>query len=893
MIPWHTFTIPEAEERTASDFRNGLSSAEAQRRLAENGWNELPEPPPESVFSIFLRQFRSPLIYVLAASALVILFFEEYVDASLIAAVLFFNAIIGTLQEGKAQKTLSALKHFARTSATVIRDGKETIVPDRELAQGDLIVLREGERVPADARVIESHNMKVDEAALTGESAPVHKLSDAVHSAQAILANQTCMVFKGTAVVGGHGKAVAVGVGRETAIGRISEAVLSTGRRQIPLERNVERLSQTSIYIVGIISLAIFLFGIFTGRPLDEMFTTVISLAIAVIPEGLPIALTLILARGMWDLAKRNVLIKKLQAVEALGEAKVIAVDKTGTLTKNEMVVRSVYVNGKMFALKGDGYEPKGEVRLNGTMIEPAAHPELLLVGKLACFGGSAQVAYLKEEQAWHVSGDPTEAALLVFGEKLGFTKENVESEFPPISELPFDYATKLHLAAYKTGERTQTIAIAGAPETVLAHAAKYWTSAGPVTMTREMREDLEKMLRHLSRTGLRVVGLGYKETPIFEEEETLDPNNLIFAGLCGIEDSLRPEVPQALAAARQAGIRVIMITGDSKLTATAVGKQAGILEHEGEVLADDELERLTEQEFLEKLDHVSVFARVVPEHKMRIIDGFRKKGITIAMTGDGVNDAPSLAAADLGVAMGKIGTEVAKEAADIIVLDDNFGGIVAAVEEGRHMFATIKKTILFLFSTNIGEIIAIAAAIFVGLPIPLLAPQILWLNLITDSPVAFALALDTKNPGLLRGSYRSGALVDRHDLFRMLLQGVVIAAGTLYLFQLYAASDLPKAWTMALTSLALFQWFNGWNCRSDRESAFKGFFDNVYLFWAVVLSALLHAVVLQLPLTQKVLHVVPLSGREWLLAASVAASVIVAEELRKFFSRPAAAQGR
>jgi Ca2+-transporting ATPase len=869
---WRELNLGEIEKRLGTDLKSGLSHLEAEARLASRGPNELPAPKPESLWVIFLRQFQSALIYILLIAAAIIFALGETVDGFLILAVLTFNAVIGTVQEGKAQNTLRALRSFAETTAVVLREGREVILPDKNVVLGDVILLREGEKVPADALVLESRTLKADEAALTGESKPVYK-------------KEKDLVFKGTAIVNGNGRAVVIKTGLETEIGKISRAIAGIDT-EIPLKRDVRYLARFIIFGVGIISAVLFFFGLYLGKDFREMFAVTVSLAVSVVPEGLPVVLTLILARGVWRMAKRNALVKKLQAVEALGQAQIIAVDKTGTLTRNEMVIRKVFADGKFFEVGGVGYEPKGEIELEGKPIAPPNHPELLLAGKIAAMCANARVSFWEETKTWKVYGDPTEAALLVFGAKVGFVKDELERETPQITEIPFDYETKYHLVAHRISDKRQLVTVAGAPEKVLPLCSKIYSQGKAAAMSKSKREEIENVFHKLSRQGLRVVAAAYREEALTPSGESIKIGELVFLGFYGMEDSLRPEVPEAMARAKEAGIKVVMITGDARLTAVAIAKEAGIYQDGDEVLTDADIENLSGADLDEKIINASVFARITPEHKMKIIEAYRRKGKVVAMTGDGVNDAPSLVAADLGVAMGKIGTEVAKEAADIVLLDDNFGSIVSAVEEGRSMYRAIQKVILFLFSTSLGEVLAIAGAMFAGLPLPLLAPQILWMNLVTDSFVAFGLALDNKrDEDLLWGEFRrpNRYLITKTMVLRMMVMSLPMMLGGIYLFRTFYETDIVKAWTMTLTALVAFQWLNGWNCLSERRSIFsENPFRNVYLSAFVGAAVLLQVAALETPLIRDVLRLTPLTLGEWGLALGVAASIIVVEELRK-----------
>ncbi|MDP2909698.1 MAG: HAD-IC family P-type ATPase [bacterium] len=882
---WHVKTISEILE-TLHSSGHGLGGKEAKRRLQEFGPNVLPEAKVDNLAVIFLRQFQSPLIYILLAASLVVFTMKEMIDGGIILFVLLFNAVVGTIQEGRAKNTLLALKKFVETNATVFRDGKELIIPDSEVVPGDVLMLVEGDKVPADAYIIISHNLKIDEASLTGESEPVHKIADVLQQSNLPIAEQKNMVFKGTHIVAGNGKAIAVATGLSTAVGKIAKEIAAIDT-EIPLKANIYYLSRLIIIAVASISVSLFSLGIALGKSFKEMFTTVVSLSVSIIPEGLPIVVTLVLATGVWRMSKRNVLVKKLQAVEALGQARVIAVDKTGTITKNELVIQRVYVDGKFFEIGGIGYEPKGDVRLGENIIDPLNHSELLFAGKIAAFCANAHATYDPENKKWRVFGDPTEAALAVFSEKIGFRKDDLERESPKTAEVPFDYKTKYHATAHSVyGQAILTVV--GAPEVVLRLSSQKWSKDSPRELSKKDKENLESIFFEMSQKGLRVLALAIKEN-VLKTISQEDIHDLAFVGFVGMKDALRPEVKDAMQRARDAGIRVVMITGDHKLTAQAVAKEAEIYREGDETLTGQDIDGISDDELSRKLDSVSVFARVTPEHKLRIINAYRKHGETVAMTGDGVNDAPSLAAADLGVAMGKIGTEVAKEASDIVLLDDNFGSIVSAVEEGRSIYKTIKKVILYLFATSMGEVLTIAGALFLGYPLPILAAQIIWLNLVTDGFLDVALAMEPKEEGLLRGNFERPKkyLIDKLMVQRMFFMALPMMAGTLFLFKDYYEIDLVKAWTISLTTLAVFQWFNAWNCRHESKSIFQmNPFSNKFLVGATFIIVLLQMLAVYNPIMQKLLRTVPLDLSDWLIIVPIAASIILVEEIRKFFYR-------
>jgi len=616
------------------------------------------------------------------------------------------------------------------------------------------------------------------------------------------------------------------------------------------------------------------------------MFVTLVTLSVSVIPEGLPIVMTLILATGVWRMSKRNALVKRLQAVEALGQAQVIALDKTGTITRNEMVVQKIFVGNALYDIAGTGYEPKGEIKMGKEMIEPLNHPDLVFAMKNAALCTDARIM-LSEEGKWVAMGDPTEAALLAVSQKIGLHKDLLENEFPSIKEFPFDYNLK-YRASLRKNENHATLIVSGAPENILNISKKVWRNGESHPLSASEKENLKNEFEKISAQGFRVVALGVHNKPA----KNIVPENissLTFVGFFGMKDALREEIYDAVEKASDAGMKIIMITGDHKITAMAIAKEAGIYREGDKVMNGDELEKMTDLELIQRVNGVSVFARVSPEHKLKIINAFKANKKIIAMTGDGVNDAPSLVAADLGIAMGRIGTEVAKEASDIILLDDNFISIVAAIEEGRSIYKTIKKVILYLFSTSFGEVLTITGAIFLGFPLPVLPAQIIWLNFVTDGFLDVALAMEPREENLIKEKFKkpNKFLVDSLMLQRIFLMAIVMMAGTLVIFSGLLNMDLVKAQTMSLVTLAVFQWFNAWNCRSENKSIFKmNPFSNMFLVGATAIVVVLQVLAVYNPFLQKILHTTPLAAHEWLLAIIVAFSIVVVEELRKLFYR-------
>jgi len=879
------YCFQEAEEiiLELSSSEHGLSSEDAKKRLEENGFNELPEIKRDSFFVIFLHQFRSPLIYILIIASVVVLSIGEWVDATVIVAVLIFNAVIGMIQEGKAQNTFLALRKFIKGKATVLRDGEEMIMSDREIVIGDVIVLREGEKIPADARIIHANSFQVEEAALTGESMPKFKNEKIIKKHNSREVDEKNMVFKGTAVISGNAKAIVVATGIDTFIGNIAKKSLTIGD-DFPLKNEIKKLSCFVIIFVSIVSVLILALEFSAGESWRDIFKTIVAISVSVIPEGLPVIMTLVLATGVWKIGKKKVLIKKLQAVEVLGETKIIAVDKTGTITKNELEIEKVYTNNKFFSVKGSGYEPVGEVFLEDDLIDAPNHPELLLAGKIAALNSGAGLTLEKRTKKWKMSGDPTEASMLAFSKKIGFHRDDLLTEMPMIAEMPFHYDLKYHATLHKLKENN-FLAVTGAPEIILKLSDDEWGLNGPIELTKKRKEELKKILEEMSEKGLRVVGFAYAEM----KEDVLNKESipkLIFGGFFGIKDVIREGVKDSVKKVRDFGIDVVMITGDHEITARTIAMEAGICNENDEVMVGEDIEKMEVSQLAKKIKDIKVFARITPENKLKIIEAFKFNGTIVAMTGDGVNDALSLTAADIGIAMGKIGTEVAKEASDLILLDDNFGNIIHGVEEGREILRKIKKVVLYLFSTGLGEVMTILVGLAMGFPLPILAIQILWLNLVTDGFLDVALALGPQNMGKKK-IFKKIAIIDKIMIQRMFFMAVPMAIGTLWLFSRHYQTDLPTALTISLATLAVFQWFNAWNCRSEEKSIFKvGFFSNKFLVGATLIVIFLQGLAIYNPFFQKILKTVPIGISDWIWIIGISSSVIVVEEIRKFLQR-------
>ena len=881
-MQFYNQNIEEIYKQLSSNI-TGLSQKQIISIRQKYGENKLPEEKHITYLQIFFNQFKSPLIYILLISALIVLLLGDNESAIVIGVVLLLNSVIGTFQEGKAQTTLNALKKFVSTKATVLRDNTEIIIEDFELVPGDIILLTEGDKVPSDARIISQEGVKVDESALTGESDSVIKFIDVLTEKNLQPQDQKNMVFRGTYVVGGNAKAIVVATGVNTLIGKIS-VKLQTLDTDLPLKAQIKSLSKILIGIVLCMILIIFFIGIYSGIETIDMFSIVVAVAVSAIPEGLPVVVTLILATGVSRMTKRNALVKNLQAVEALGQADIIAVDKTGTITLNQMQAMEVYVSSGLYKITGQGYEPKGIVEQNGEMINFNEREDIILAGKICSLTADAHISFSEEKNIWQrVSGDPTEVAMLVFSQKLGFDKKTEENENPKIVEIPFSSSTRFH-ATVNSVKGRNTFFIAGAPEVLINSSVDIYSNSGKINLSEEKKNDILKNMKSMSSRGLRIIALAISDHDISDVNSSEIPK-LTFVGLLGIEDAIRSEVYDAVDRAKSAGIKVVMITGDHVDTAKAIATDVGIYKEGDHILTGKDLSELNPSELKLKIVHTSIFARVTPDHKMAIINAYKSAGLVIAMTGDGVNDALSLASADLGVSMGKMGTEVAKEASDIVLLDDNFGSIVYAVEEGRNIYRTIKKVLMYLLSTGLGEIFAIGGAMILGLEMPFSASQIIWLNFVTDGFLVVALAFEPKDKSLLSQKMRKSdqKLINKEMLLRMFIMGFVMMIGTIILFNNYLVEGFLKASTIALTVLAVYQWFNAFNCRSDSRSIFRtNFFSNKYLIFAFMVVIILQSIAVYTKPFNKFLGTTPINYADWIIVVGVALSIIFVDEVYK-----------
>jgi len=857
--------------------QEGLTSTEAVKRLKQFGENTLSEKKPESVLRLIGRQFISPFVLVLAIVAVILLFFKEYVDSGVIAIVLIVNAAIGFIQEGKAQNTLYALKKFTKTKTLVLRDQQEIRINSAHIVPGDILILRAGDRVPADARIIEAQNIRINESALTGESEPVSK---EIHVADDKNDNLG-VVFEGTYVNTGGGRALVVYTGQQTVMGSISRK-LETLDSEVPLKKNIRQLSRIIVIGTILVSIVIFVFGLLAGYQFKEIFFVAVAVAVSVIPEGLPVVITLVLAIGVYRMGKRNALVKRMQAVEALGQADVIAVDKTGTITKNELMVSGIVVDNNKHRVGGNGYEKAGNVYLNDNPINPIDHRGLMLAARIGVLASNASIYKKEESQIWEVIGDPIEAALIVFGEKLGINREALEGEIELLQDIPFQSELRYHATLYKEKGK-KVIYVVGAPEKLVEAANKIWIGGRAVNLNSVQKKEISEQIFEMSENGQRVLVSAFKNTTKTNLTEG-DINNLTIVGIFEMQDSVREGARDSVIMAKRSGIQIVMITGDFKGTAIATAKEAGIFSEGDKVLTGDDIESISEEDLSKELAGVTVFARVTPEQKLSIVNAYKKSGQKIAMTGDGVNDALSLVSADLGIGMGLSGTEVAKEASDIVLLDDDIKSIIAAVEEGRSIYVTIRKVILYMFSTNLAELFVIVLALSLFLPLPLQPSQILWLNLITDGFLVLAFVFDPQSTNDVMALRSKGTFIINRLMFvRMAIMTTVMTIGTLAMFLFFSGGDMLKGWTVAMTTMAFFQLFNVWNVRSITETVFKkSTFSNMYLIGAVILVIFLQLFAVYTPIMNTFLKTTPLSLIEVVIIIAITSSIIWVEEIRK-----------
>ncbi len=886
--PWHQLTAAQALTVLESK-PDGLTQAEAARRLSNYGENALKEIAGKSPWSILLRQFTDLMIVILLIAAGIAWSMGDLTDTAMILVIVILNAALGFSQEYRAERALSALKKLEQPQVVVRREGAYLQIPSRELVPGDIVAVEAGQKVPADGRLIETVQFKIDESQLTGESVPAGKDTLPLSKADVPLGDRINRIFMGTAVMTGHGSAVVTETGMRTELGKIASLLQTVEDRKTPLQRRLASMGK-KLAVAGLaVTTVIFVAGLLRGETIETMLLTAISLAVAVIPEGLPAMVTIVLALGAQRMVRRNALIRKLPAVETLGSVTTICTDKTGTLTQNIMSVEAIYVDGRQLRVTGHGYRPEGGFYQNGETLNPLTDPPLLQLLRAAALCTNARLEVQGED--WTVLGDPTEGALLAAAAKAGLRKEPLEQQYPRTGEIPFDSSRKMMTTLHQDQDKKRWAFTKGGLEEVLKRSASVAQGNAAVPLTDRHREEIDRMHRELAGAGLRLLACGMRELKNRTDPDHPDLRGveeaLTFLGLFGMIDSLRPEAAEAVHRCRTAGIRPIMITGDHRITAEAIAAQLGIKETGEQVLTGEELARLSPEALEPMVGKISIYARVAPEDKVKIVEALKRRGEIVAMTGDGVNDAPALRAADIGIAMGRSGTDVAREASDMILLDDNFATIVSAVEEGRIIYDNIRKFTRYILSTNSGEILIMLFAILFALPLPLIPIQILWTNLVTDGLPALALGLEPPERSVMQRPPRSPA----ESLFagglglHIVWVGLLMALGTVALFAWAVQTrDLAHGRTIAFLTLMLFQMFHVLAIRSERDPLWRiGLFSNPHLLGAAVLTLSLQLAITYLPPLQALFKTTALTGGELLACVGVASTVYFAVEGEKW----------
>jgi Ca2+-transporting ATPase len=876
---WHTRSVDDTLAHLASQL-TGLAGAEAQQRLAIHGPNELQAAVHEPAWRTLLAQFQNVLILILLAATAISAFLGHTLEASVITVIVLFAVLLGFAQEYRASRALEALRRMAAPVAHVLRDGRETAVPARELVPGDVVLLRAGDRVPADARIFQAVNLAVDEAALTGESTASDKTTEALGDPQLPLGDRVNLTYAGTMVSHGRGQAVVVATGMATEFGRIARMVESVEAGRTPLQENLDRLGATlgkaALVVVGLV-VAI---GLARGLPAIEMFLFGIALAVAVVPEALPAVVTISLAIGVRRMVKRHALVRRLPIVETLGSTSVVCSDKTGTLTRNEMTVRQIYADGRLFELTGAGYDPAGQMLDRGHVVEPPDTVRTLL--RAVALASDARL--VTSDGRWQIEGDPTEGALVVAAAKAGLDVRELNDREPRTAEIPFT-SERRRMTTLHTTPAGSVAYSKGAADELVAACAHALEADGDVPLTDSARDAIHAAEQRLASEGLRVLAVARKDHATLENAE----REMTFLGLVAMMDPPRPEARAAVETCERAGIRAVMITGDHPLTATTIASELGLLASRRVVTGRDLVE-MTDDDLSRHVEHIGVYARVSPADKLRVVTAWQARGEVVAMTGDGVNDAPALKKADVGIAMGIAGTDVSKEAAGMTLLDDNFATIVAAVEEGRIVFGNIKKYLMYLLSCNVGEIVLLAGAVVAGLPLPLSAVQILYVNLATDGLPALALAVDPPERDLMQRKPRD----PRVGVFTRPVVAILLAAGlwsalvnmTLLTWLLQAGRPIAEVMSITFVTLVLIQFFNAYNCRSDRLSIVWRPLANRWLNAAVGWELLLLGVIVYVPFFQRAFGTFPLSAADWLLAGALAFTIVPVVEAVKWMAR-------
>ncbi|NIM47450.1 MAG: HAD-IC family P-type ATPase [Candidatus Aenigmarchaeota archaeon] len=861
MDKWHTMNV-DSVFNALKTSKNGLNEKNAQARLKQYGLNKLKSKKRKTVLLIFLEQFKSFLVILLLVAVVISIFLgiysdeSHFIDAAVIGAILILNAIFGFYQEYKAEKTLEALKKLVIPKVVVIRGGKHIEIKTEELVLGDIVLLESGNRVPADLRVFEDRDLKIDESTLTGESVPVKKTINILKDVA--VAERKNMAFMGTLISYGRGKGVVTSTGMSTEMGKIA-GMVQEKEEMTPLQVKLQKFGKSLGIVVIIITLIIFVLGTIRAEDIFNMFMIAMSLAISAVPEGLPAVITLTLAIGTQRMLKKNSIVKRLAAVESLGSTTVICADKTGTMTTNEMTVRKVWVSGKELDVTGVGFEPKGNFLLNKKKIDLKRTGSLDLLLKISSMCNDS---ILKERPRWHIIGDPTEGALKVLALKGG-----IKEYYKRVDEIPFSSERKKMTTVHEI-ENEFFAYTKGAPETILEICDGIYFNK---KLTKRQKEKILEIVHQFASRGLRVLAFAYKKLGNKYSLKSVE-SNMNFVGLAAMIDPPRKETARAIALCKKAGIKVIMITGDHQLTAKAIGAEVGLI---GKAMRGEEIDKIDDWKLKEIVEDITIFARVSPQHKLRIVEALRSRGHVVAMTGDGVNDAPALKKADVGVAMGIKGTDVSKEAADIILMDDNFSTIVSAVEEGRGIYDNIKKFVKFLLAANFDELFLVTLMVLLSirdpatglLAIPFLPVQLLWVNLITDGVPALALGVDPKEKDIMKRKPRNPkkGIIDGILLFIIIAAILAFSSAFILFNHVLQTEGLDKARTIIFTQTMLFEFFFVFNCRSEKKSAFRlNPLENKKLLIAILISIILQVVIIYTPMLQPIFGVVPLNAMDW-----------------------------
>lgn len=883
---WYQMAAEETARAQNVAPSQGLSWDEAKERRERVGNNELTEKRGVSLITLFLNQFKDFMVLVLMAATLISGLLGEYLDAITIVAIILMNGILGFLQEFRAERSLRALKELSAPTAKVLRDGTLAQLPAKDLVPGDIVLLESGDRIPADVRWIETNSLYVEESALTGESVPVGKHTNPLTADDVPLGDQKNLGFMGTMVTRGTAKGIVVRTGMETEMGKIADLIQNTESMETPLQHRLEQLGKILIAVAIGLTVMVVVAGIMHGQPPYAMFLAGVSLAVAAIPEGLPAIVTIALALGVQRMIKRKAIVRKLPSVETLGCASVICSDKTGTLTQNKMTVTHVWLGGDVLEVSGDGYEPSGQIMSKGALVDlrqNQALRRLLQIGVL-CNNAYLDEQYPEEKRKsakapvkpiYSIKGDPTEGALVVLGAKGGITRASLDGLYSRKSELPFDSERK-RMSVILQHQGGRLLYTKGAPDVILEKCAYVLWEGKVIPFTPTLKQKVIAANEGMARSALRVLGLAYKELKPSDREDTphLLESQLVFVGLAGMIDPPRKEVRDAIVTCKRAGIKTVMITGDHQATAEAIAKQLGMLPHNGLSMNGQQLSALSDEELDDKVENVYVYARVSPEHKLRIVKSLQRKGHTVAMTGDGVNDAPAIKAADIGISMGITGTDVTKEASSLVLSDDNFATIVAAIEEGRGIYENIRKFIRYLLASNVGEIMTMFLAMMMGMPLPLVPIQILWVNLVTDGLPAMALGVDQAEKDLMQHKPRSAKenIFARRLGWKIISRGMLIGVCTLAAFWITwqqnpdSASGLVRAQTVAFATLVMAQLIHVFDCRSSRSIFHRNPLQNKWLVVSVISSVLLLIGVVYIESLQPIFKTVALGVEEWTL---------------------------